>query len=100
MYYSWVYNAWCILTPEEEVLTVDIAQTKLSTQPGEVIKLGSVACDINMSGSVNINDAQLAYNLYSGQYEKIDAIRFLNADVNADRRINVLDAYAVVIAIQ
>ena len=103
MYYSWVYNAWCILTPESEVLTAEIAETKLAVQTGEMTAIGSAAFDVNMTGLVDINDAQLAYDLYNGKYEDFTIInmhRFLNADVNVDRKITVADAAAIASAIK
>jgi hypothetical protein len=103
MYYSHVYHAWCILTPETDVLTAEIAETKLSLRSGELTAIGSAAFNVNMIGEININDAQLAYDLYNGKYddfEKINMYQFLNADVNADRKITVADAAAVASAIK
>ena len=103
MYYSYVYHAWCILTPEADVLTAEIAETKLSLQSGEMTAIGSAAFDVNMTGLVDINDAQLAYDLYNGKYEDFSVInmhRFLNADANADRKITVADAAAIASAIK
>ena len=98
MYYSHVYRAWCILTPETDVLTAEIAETKLKLLSGEMTAIGSAAFDVNMTGLVDINDAQLAYDLYNGKYENFKTInmhRFLNADVNVDRKITVADAAAI-----
>ena len=98
MYYSHVYHAWCILTPESDVLTAEIAETKLKLLSGEMTAIGSAAFDVNMTGLVDINDAQLAYDLYNGKYENFKTInmhRFLNADVNVDRKITVADAAAI-----
>ena len=60
--------------------------------------IGSAAFDVNMTNLVDINDAQLAYDLYNGKYEDFKTInmhRFLNADVNVDRKITVADAAAI-----
>ena len=103
MYYSQVYNAWCILTPEEAVLTREIAETRISEQSGEMTAIGFAAYDVNMTGAVDINDAQLTYDLYNGKYNDFSVInmhKFLNADINADRKINVTDAAAVAAAIK
>lgn len=103
MYYSWVYGAWCILTPESELLTQAIAESRISRQSGQMTAIGSAGCDVNMTDAVDINDAQLAYDLYNGRYDDFSLInmeKFLNADVNADRKITVADAAAVASAIQ
>ena len=51
--------------------------------------------DVNGTGTVGINDVQLIYNMYNAMYENFDMAtmeKFLNADVNNDRKVNVLDA--------
>ena len=43
--------------------------------------------DVNLSGQVDINDAQLTYDMYNAKYEDFDTVsmhRFLEADVNGD----------------
>ena len=103
MYYSDVYNAWCILTIETSKLTAGLAKKQIGMQPGQMDTLDPAAYDVNMTGLVDINDAQLAYDLYNGNYENFSVInmhRFLNADVNADRKITVADAAAIASAIK
>ena len=51
--------------------------------------------DVNGTGTVDINDVQLIYNMYNAMYDNFDMAtmeKFLNADVNNDRMVNVLDA--------
>ena len=48
---------------------------------------------------MDINDAQLTYDIYSGKYgdfEKVTVKKFLCADVNSDGSVNSTDAVAVV----
>ena len=55
--------------------------------------------DVNETGLVDINDAQLTYDIYSGKYadfEKVSVRKFLRADVNLDKAVNSADAVAVV----
>ena len=55
--------------------------------------------DVNETGVVDINDAQLTYDIYSGKYtdfEKVSVRKFLRADVNLDKAVNSTDAVAVV----
>lgn len=102
MYYSYVYGAWCILTPETS-LTVEAAEMKISVQSGETTAVGSVNGDVNMSQSVDINDAQLVHDLYNRKYKDFTIIimrKFLNADVNADFKVDMTDAAAVAFAIK
>ena len=55
--------------------------------------------DVNRSGQVDINDAQLVYGMYNAKYENFDSVsmrKFLEADVTADGTVTVEDAAAVV----
>ena len=48
---------------------------------------------------VDINDAQLTYDIYTGKYtdfEKVSVRKFLRADTNADKVVNSADAVVVV----
>ncbi len=103
MYYSEVYNAWCILTVESSKLTAGLAKKQIGDKKGQMDVISSADFDVNMTGLVDINDAQLVYDMYNGKYDNFTTInmhRFLNADVNADKKITVTDAAAVVSAIK
>lgn len=103
MYFSEVYNAWCILTVESSRLTAGLAKKQIGDKTGQMDIISSADFDVNMTGLVDINDAQLVYDMYNGKYDNFTTInmhRFLNADVNADKKITVTDAAAVVSAIK
>lgn len=55
--------------------------------------------DVNYTGLVDINDAQLVYNIYNAKYGSFETTTmkmFLAADVNNDKEVSALDAAAVV----
>lgn len=55
--------------------------------------------DVNGTELVDINDAQLVYNIYNAKYDSFETTTmkmFLAADVNKDREVSALDAAAVV----
>ena len=59
--------------------------------------------DVNGTGLVDINDAQLVYNIYNAKYDSFDTptmAMFLAADVNNSKTVDVKDAAAVVAKIQ
>lgn len=59
--------------------------------------------DVNGTGLVDINDAQLVYNIYNTKYDSFDTTTmamFLAADVNGSKTVDVKDAAAVVAKIQ
>lgn len=55
--------------------------------------------DVNGTGLVDINDAQLVYNIYNAKYDSFDnttMAMFLAADMNGRKTVDVNDAAAVV----
>ena len=103
MYYSEEYGAWCLLIPQSSSLSPSTVRPKITVQTGQMEILDQVLHDVNMTGHVDVNDAQLVYDMYNGKYPdftKIDMQRFLNADVVPDKKITVADVAAVVSGIE
>ena len=96
MYWSTNYQAYAYL------LISDKSQSEVEAEAaGKVHESAgtkqTLAYDYDVNGTkiVDINDVQLIYNMYNAMYENFDMAtmeKFLNADVNNDRTVNVLDA--------
>lgn len=99
MYWSEAHG-WCYLLISDRAL-VDVEAeitSKLTIIDGEKASV-SHSGDVNGTGLVDINDAQLVYDIYNAKYQDfniVSMIKFLRADVNADGKIDVADAAAVV----
>ena len=55
--------------------------------------------DVNRTGKVDVNDAQLVYDMYNGAYSdftRVSVEKFLRADVNATKTVDATDAVAIV----
>lgn len=92
-----VYN-WLVIVDKGEAFTVATAEANIikASATAEEVKQ---SYDVNETGVVDINDAQLTYDIYSGKYtdfEKVSVRKFLRADVNLDKAVNSTDAVAVV----
>lgn len=92
-----VYS-WLVIVDKNEAFTVATAEAniKQASATAEEVKQ---SYDVNETGLVDINDAQLTYDIYSGKYtdfEKVSVRKFLRADVNFDKAVNSTDAVAVV----
>lgn len=92
-----VYS-WLVIVDKNEAFTVATAEAniKQASATAEEVKQ---SYDVNETGVVDINDAQLTYDIYSGKYtdfEKVSVRKFLRADVNSDGSVNSTDAVAVV----
>lgn len=100
MFTSEKYGGYCWL-----VISAENADT-VKTEAIGAVKAGSGTAaavvytgDVNATGKVDVNDAQLVYNIYNTEYASFDALsraKFLAADVNGDHTVTVLDAAAVV----
>lgn len=85
-----------------EVKTEAEADGKITEVEGSA-ETFNVNGDVNGTGLVDINDAQLVYNIYNAKYDSFDTTTmkmFLAADVNKDREVSALDAAAVVALIK
>lgn len=92
-----VYS-WLVIVDSTADLTAADAETKI-TQAAATAEEVAAGYDVNETNVVDINDAQLTYDIYTGKYtdfEKVSVRKFLRADTNADRVVNSADAVAVV----
>lgn len=92
-----VYS-WLVIEDKNEVFTVATAEANIN-QASATAEEVKQSYDVNETGVVDINDAQLTYDIYSGKYtdfEKVSVRKFLRADVNLDKAVNSTDAVAVV----
>lgn len=92
-----VYS-WLVIVDKNEAFTVATAEANI-TQASATAEEVKQSYDVNETGVVDINDAQLTYDIYSGKYtdfEKVSVRKFLCADVNLDKAVNSTDAVAVV----
>ena len=92
-----VYS-WLVIVDKGEAFTVATAEANIikASATAEEVKQ---SYDVNETGVVDINDAQLTYDIYSGKYtdfEKVSVRKFLRADVTFDKAVNSTDAVAVV----
>lgn len=107
MIYSEVYGKWCVLTVKSNILDKETFRAqaigKLDAHKGARTVMETSDPDVNRSMHVDINDAQLVYNMYKGRHDELNTSNmrnYLNADLNKDKKIDVQDAAGVVHAIQ
>ena len=100
MFWSEKYKAYAFLvvSGDSEAQVKDAATATIieATAEKQPVTYNS---DINGTGNVDINDAQLVYNMYNAMYDDFTDVtmeKFLKADVKGDKTVNVNDAAAVV----
>lgn len=92
-----VYS-WLVIVDKNQEFTADTAKANIKEASATAEEMAP-SYDVNETKTVDINDAQLVYDIYSGKYgdfEKVTVKKFLCADVNSDRSVNSTDAVAVV----
>lgn len=92
-----VYS-WLVIVDKNQEFTADTAKANITEATATAEEVAQ-SYDVNETGVVDINDAQLVYDIYSGKYgdfEKVTVKKFLCADVNSDGSVNSTDAVAVV----
>ena len=103
MFWSDQYAAYCwlVISAEGEDAVKTAAQAAI-TEATESAVATTVAYDkdVNQTNAVDINDAQLTYDMYQAKaYEDFTNVtmdKFLEADVNGDKTVNTEDAAAIV----
>ena len=100
MYWSEKYKAYCYLVISADNLAEmeSIAKASIGEVAADKVSI-SYDYDVNETTRVDMNDAQLVYNIYNARYsdfEKVSIQKFLKADVNGDKQVSVLDSAAIV----
>lgn len=101
MFWSEKYNAYAYLVISADDLEAVKAEAAAKVKVAEGTSAGTVdySGDVNGTGLTDVNDAQLTYDMYNTKYSSFDVVsmlKFLNADVSGDKKVNTADATAIV----
>ena len=101
MFWSEKYNAYAYLVISADSLEAVKTEAAAKVTVAEGTSAGNVdySGDVNGTKVIDVNDAQLTYDMYNAKYDSFDVVsmlKFLNADVNGDKTVNVSDATAIV----
>lgn len=91
--------AWLVIVDKGQTLTQEEAAAKVAISAADNVVTITPGFDVNMTGKVDVNDAQLVYDMYNGTYSdftKVSVEKFLRADVNATKVVDHTDAVAIV----
>lgn len=91
--------AWLVIVDRGQTLTQEEAAAKVAISAADNVVTITLGFDVNMTGKVDVNDAQLVYDMYNGTYSdfnKVSVEKFLRADVNATKTVDHTDAVAIV----
>ena len=91
--------AWLVIVDKGQTLTQEEAAAKVAISAADNVVTITPSFDVNMTGKVDVNDAQLVYDMYNGTYSdftQVSVEKFLRADVNATKAVDHTDAVAIV----
>lgn len=103
MFWSDKYNAYCYLVvsaESEDTVKQTAESTIIAAAEGAVATQIGYDFDVNQTGAVDINDAQLTYDMYQAKmysdFATVSMDKFLEADVTGDGKVWTDDAATVV----
>ena len=91
--------AWLVIVDNGQTLTQEEAAAKVAISAADNVVTITPSFDVNRTGKVDVNDAQLVYDMYNGTYSNFTQVsveKFLRADVNATKVVDHTDAVAIV----
>lgn len=91
--------AWLVIVNKGQTLTQEEAAAKVAISAADNVVTITRGFDVNRTGKVDVNDAQLVYDMYNGTYRDFNQVsveKFLRADVNATKAVDHTDAVAIV----
>ena len=91
--------AWLVIVDKGQTLTQEEAAAKVAISAADNVVTITLGFDVNMTGKVDVNDAQLVYDMYNGAYSDFTQVsmeKFLRADVNATKTVDHTDGVAIV----
>lgn len=96
--YGMNMQAWLVLVDKGQTLTQEEAASKVELSAADNVVTIDTSGDVNMTGTVDVNDVQLIYDMYNGVYPDLSQAtveKFLRADVNGSKNLDHADAVTV-----
>lgn len=104
MYYSEKYQAWAYLVisgDDAETVKQNVSIMNVDESTGK--KTVDYSGDVNMTGGVDINDAQLIVNMYNADYTgfagNVTMEKFLRADMDGSKVVDNTDVLKIIAAV-
>lgn len=100
MYWSEAYGAyaWLVISSDSEEAFTQTARNSITLGEGKAA--ASIGCtgDVDLSARTDLDDARLAHAMYNAKYTLTDMEmhKFIRADVNKDRKVDVRDVVWIV----
>ena len=100
MYWSKAYNAyaWLVISSADEKEVAQAAQNSITIGEGKAAASVDYSGNVDLSGRIDVDDVHLAHDVYNARYTLVSLMmhKFLNGDVNGDRKVDIRDSVWIV----
>ena len=100
MYWSKAYNAyaWLVISSADEKEIVETARNSITIGEGKAAATVDYSGNVDLSGRIDVDDVHLAHDVYNARYTLVSLMmhKFLNGDVNGDRKVDIRDSVWIV----
>ena len=100
MYWSKAYNAyaWLVISSADEKEIVETARNSITIGEGKAAASVDYSGNVDLSGRIDVDDVHLDHDVYNARYTLVSMVmhKFLNGDVNGDRKVDVKDSVWIV----
>ena len=100
MYWSKVYNAyaWLVTSSADEKEIVETARNSITIGEGKAAASVDYSGNVDLSGHMDVDDVHLVHDVYNARYTLVSLMmhKFLNGDVNGDRKVDIKDSVWIV----
>lgn len=100
MYWSKAYNAyaWLVISSADEKEIVETARNSITIGEGKAAASVDYSGNVDLSGRIDVDDVHLAHDVYNARYTLVSMVmhKFLNGDVNGDRKVDIKDSVWIV----
>ena len=100
MYWSKVYNAyaWLVISSADEKEIVETARNSITIGEGKAAASVDYSGNVDLSGHMDVDDVHLVHDVYNARYTLVSLMmhKFLNGDVNGDRKVDIRDSVWIV----
>lgn len=100
MYWSKVYNAyaWLVISSADEKEIVETARNSITIGEGKAAASVDYSGNVDLSGHMDVDDVHLVHDVYNARYTLVSLMmhKFLNGDVNGDRKVDIQDSVWIV----
>ena len=96
-------TAFCAVSVQQADASLSSMESRMPAASGTLVKSVSAASidysgNVDLSGRIDVDDVHLDHDVYNARYTLVSMVmhKFLNGDVNGDRKVDIKDSVWIV----